>query len=160
MAEAPQPWRRRVCGAIAALHAGYVVLVVWFVVWGVTELARQAEAADAATQITLSMSLMIIATPLLIGLAIASPVLIWLVVLAVGLWRGRRWARTGGIVTFVLAGVALLLTGTGGGVDPGSQIFFGVLMPAPSFAGLALLLTGATSFSPRSGRDVEVQSAT
>lgn len=132
---------------IALINLAYVVVPV------VVVAAAVADLTEALTSGALSGGesfLVVLATPaligyLLVGLAIVSPVLTWLICLAVGLRRGRRWARIGGGVTFGLSAALFPAIGLAGDA-PRMFLPYAFAFSAPSLAGLLTVLACGDAF--------------
>ena len=148
-------WRRRIACAAAVINLAYVLIALFQLANGVAFTLGRVNATPSGWERVLMFFFMgSVLVLLVIGLAIASPLLTWLTALAVGLWRGRRWARIGGMITFTLAIVAfgVLVVRSGPEFD---DCVRAVLFASPALVGLVVLISGAPAF-PKAAPRVEL----
>lgn len=143
-------WRRRAASIAVLFNLVYAVVVVGGIVWAVTDMAHKMGSRETGgtESMLLFFAIGAMIVPLIIGLAIVSPVLTWLVALAVGLWRGRPWARIGGMITLALCAFAILPSAA---TDSAAwhHYLIAALFALPALLGLYILVIGGSAFERR-----------
>lgn len=179
----PSRWPQRLASLMAMLNVVYIVVVLGLVGVVITALWRGLDAGeiDGFAEFFAAVALAYLIAGLIIGLAIGSPLLSWLTVLAIGLWRARRWAAIAGAITFSVTAASMVLLVTAAedklvvttveGDDPSALadpaqdpqevggeffiLFLSAVLAGPSLLGLLLIayshLPATTPLDPNKG---------
>ncbi|HVM13560.1 MAG TPA: hypothetical protein VM287_04430 [Egibacteraceae bacterium] len=107
----PPRWPQRLASLMAMLNVVYIVVVLGLVGAVITALWRGLDTGELEwiAGFGAAVALAYLIAGLVIGLAIGSPLLTWLTVLAIGLWRARRWAAIAGAITFSVTAASMVL---------------------------------------------------